>query len=96
MKQTKLRKRRVIRFAITYFAMLILFIVLIIGPLIVGHNLNIGSAFSSGALSGLVQPTGYNRNDTNYSPTGYAAHTATAGADATTTAAARFAMLRWD
>src|SRR5438045_6961161 len=39
LKQSKLRKRRVIRYAILYFLMLILFIALIAGPVIAGKFL---------------------------------------------------------
>lgn len=37
-KQSKLRKKRVIRFAVVYFLMLILFAALIVGPVVVGNN----------------------------------------------------------
>ncbi|KAF1811154.1 1,3-beta-glucan synthase [Eremomyces bilateralis CBS 781.70] len=67
LKQTKLRKRRVIRYSILYFVMLVVFIALIVGPLVAG-----------GALKNLpeiplnlLQPTKMENNDTrNYSKTG--------------------------
>ncbi|KAF8458279.1 1,3-beta-glucan synthase catalytic subunit FksP [Kalaharituber pfeilii] len=36
-KQSKLRKKRVIRFAVIYFLMLVLFVALIVGPVVVGN-----------------------------------------------------------
>jgi len=98
LKQTKLRKRRVVRFAITYFAMLILFVLLIFAPIIIGKKtgVSLGSVFGSGALAGLSQPTGYSNNDTNYSPTGWATVKGGLAADPSATAeVARRAQLHW-
>ena len=81
LKQSKLRRRRVIRYAILYFTMLILFIVLIVGPIIASRFL---TSLPSIPLQ-LIQPTGLNNNDTSSSVTG----TAEAGAAATTAAAVR-------
>lgn len=36
-KQSKLRKKRVIRFAVVYFLMLVIFVALIVGPVVVGN-----------------------------------------------------------
>ncbi|KAL8862576.1 MAG: hypothetical protein Q9178_001074 [Gyalolechia marmorata] len=65
-KQSKLRKRRVIRFATLYFIMLILFVALIVGPVVVA-KLKISLP---DIPMQLLQPTGLNNNDTLASPTG--------------------------
>ncbi|KAK4942493.1 1,3-beta-D-glucan synthase [Elasticomyces elasticus] len=89
-KQSRLRKRRVIRYAILYFIMLILFVVLIIGPVIVRNYI---TDLPKIPLQ-LIQPTGQNNNDTSGAITGSALHNfgqdATGAADtaAGTTAAA--------
>lgn len=66
MKQSKLRRRRVVRYAILYFTLLVVFIALIVGPIVAGKF--IFPAIDS-ALSGLpfklVQPTGLDRDYTN-------------------------------
>jgi 1,3-beta-glucan synthase len=66
LKQTKLRKRRVIRYAILYFVILIVFVALIAGPLVAGKYLNFGAEIPMD----LLQPTGLNNNDTSPSITG--------------------------
>lgn len=68
MKQSKLRKRRVIRFAILYFAMLVLFLVLLIAPLI-ARNMNILKNFKSFPMD-LLQPLDVDNNDTTTYYTG--------------------------
>jgi len=65
LKQSKLRKRRVIRFAILYFIIFVVFLALVIGPLIAGKYLH----FTFSTLE-LQQPTGWNNNDTSSTPTG--------------------------
>ncbi|KAL8893042.1 MAG: hypothetical protein Q9215_000047 [Flavoplaca cf. flavocitrina] len=65
-KQSKLRKRRVIRFATLYFIMLIIFVALLAGPLVVAR-LKISLP---DIPMNLMQPTGLNNNDTLSSPTG--------------------------
>lgn len=70
MKQSRLRKRRVIRFATLYFFLLIVFILLFFGPLIVAR-LNLDLSSISLPLD-LMQPTGQNNNDTFSSITGSA------------------------
>jgi len=93
LKQSKLRKRRVIRYAILYFVMLIVFVVLIVGPLVAGK-------FIKGVKipMQLAQPTGLNRNDTLSSETGTAVATGGGGAatsaGAATTAGARKMFVR--
>ncbi|KAL8854068.1 MAG: hypothetical protein Q9221_001191 [Calogaya cf. arnoldii] len=65
-KQSKLRKRRVIRFATLYFIMLIIFVALLAGPLVVARlNIKLPDIPMQ-----LLQPTGLNNNDTLSSPTG--------------------------
>jgi 1,3-beta-glucan synthase len=67
LKQTKLRKRRVIRYAIMYFFLLVVFLALIIGPIVVGKQLT----FSLPKLPmEILQPTGYSNNDTKATTTG--------------------------
>lgn len=66
LKQSKLRRRRVIRFAILYFFMLVIFLVLIIGPVIVRNYIH---SLPSIPLN-LMQPTGQNNNDTTNKETG--------------------------
>jgi len=68
LKQSKLRKRRVIRFAILYFVMLIVFLALIIGPVFAKRYVN---NLPTIPLQ-LLQPTGQNNNDTSNSQTGSA------------------------
>ncbi|KAI9773416.1 MAG: 1,3-beta-D-glucan synthase [Geoglossum simile] len=69
LKQSKLRKRRVIRFAILYFVMFAIFVALIAGPLVASKYLTSLPSIPMG----LLQPTGLNNNDTGGPPTGTAA-----------------------
>ncbi|PSN62636.1 1,3-beta-glucan synthase component GLS2 [Corynespora cassiicola Philippines] len=66
LKQTKLRKRRVIRYAILYFVILVVFIALIAGPIVAGKFLS----FDISIPMELLQPTGLGNNDTSASATG--------------------------
>jgi 1,3-beta-glucan synthase len=68
MKQSKLRKRRVIRYAILYFFLLIVFLVLIVGPIVAGKFLTL--SFLKNLPMDIMQPTGFNNNDTKSTPTG--------------------------
>lgn len=72
LKQSKLRKRRVIRFSILYFTMLVLFLALIIGPIIAGkYTASISHTLSKSFQSfPLFQPNGQNNNNTNSQITG--------------------------
>jgi 1,3-beta-glucan synthase len=70
MKQSKLRRRRVIRFAIMYYAMLVLFLALIVGPAVAGPKFVSGDTISNvidGILPDLrlVQPNGQDHDNTN-------------------------------
>ncbi|KAI9716709.1 MAG: 1,3-beta-D-glucan synthase [Chrysothrix sp. TS-e1954] len=72
LKQSKLRKRRVLRFAMLYFAMLVLFVVLLAGPIVVG-GMEGSSIFGALPKTGsyiLYQPTHASNNDTSNSQTG--------------------------
>jgi 1,3-beta-glucan synthase len=66
LKQTKLRKRRVIRYAILYFVLLVVFLVLIVGPIIAGKFIK----FNVKLPMEILQPVGFNNNDTTTSGTG--------------------------
>ncbi|KAF1811153.1 hypothetical protein P152DRAFT_62809, partial [Eremomyces bilateralis CBS 781.70] len=68
LKQTKLRKRRVIRYSILYFTMLIVFIALIAGPLVAGGALKLEEMKIEMQL---LQPSKMENNDTRgYTKTG--------------------------
>ncbi|PKX95074.1 1,3-beta-glucan synthase [Aspergillus novofumigatus IBT 16806] len=67
LKQSKLRKRRVIRFAILYFAMLILFLILLIAPLVVR---SMGLVKAPNLPFNLLQPLDKDNNDTMVTYTG--------------------------
>ncbi len=63
MKQSKLRRRRVIRYAVMYFGMFVVFVGLIVAPIVAGNKIpaSITNQLSS---TNLVQPVGLNNNDT--------------------------------
>ncbi|KAF2175059.1 glycosyltransferase family 48 protein [Zopfia rhizophila CBS 207.26] len=85
LKQTKLRKRRVIRYAILYFLILVIFAALIAGPIVAGKFLK---SLPTIPME-LLQPTGLNNNDTSASITGSRLNGA-GGDTPVETAAARF------
>lgn len=74
MKQSKLRRRRVFRFAVLYFVLFIVFMGLMIAPVFVGEKLlskditdKAGDVFGMN----LYQPNGQDNDDTNFEePTG--------------------------
>merc|ERR1712032_1099682 len=66
LKQTKLRKRRVIRYAILYFIIFVVFVALIAGPVVAGKFMKINFTIPMD----LLQPTGLNNNDTTTEVTG--------------------------
>ena len=73
LKQTKLRKRRVVRYAILYFTLFVLFMVLLIAPAVIGNLGLLDSTFESmqgDSLMYLMQPNNWNNNDTSSSKTG--------------------------
>ncbi|KAI4120785.1 MAG: hypothetical protein LQ338_006769 [Usnochroma carphineum] len=82
-KQSKLRKRRVIRFATLYFIMLIIFVALLAGPLVVAK---LKISLPSIPMD-LLQPTGLNKNDTLPSATGRQLHPVSGAAGGAATAA---------
>jgi 1,3-beta-glucan synthase len=72
MKQTKLRRRRVIRYAILYFVLLVVILALIIGPAVAGKYVP-KSITDMDILkkNALIQPTGLSNDDTlGRTPTG--------------------------
>jgi 1,3-beta-glucan synthase len=73
LKQTKLRKRRVVRYAILYFTLFILFMVLLIAPAVIGNLGLLDTTFKSlygSDFQYLMQPSDWNNNDTTSSKTG--------------------------
>lgn len=66
LKQTKLRKRRVVRYAILYFVLLVVFLAIIVGPIVAGKQLKL----DVNVPMELLQPTGFSNNDTTDTPTG--------------------------
>ncbi|KAK3319796.1 glycosyltransferase family 48 protein [Cercophora scortea] len=66
MKQSKLRKRRVIRYAVLYFVLLVVFVALLAGPLAAKSVIPQSLFKSLGDIGGfgLLQPTGLNNDDT--------------------------------
>ncbi|KKY20183.1 putative glucan synthase [Diplodia seriata] len=91
LKQTKLRKRRVIRYSILYFFLLLIFVLLIAGPLVASKFL---TSLPDIPMD-LVQPTGLNNNDTkgtSETGTGAAGGAAATGADSTAASTAKRLM----
>jgi 1,3-beta-glucan synthase len=73
MKQSRLRKRRVWRYAAVYFAMLVIFLALLVGPVLSSKNITgitngtLGDLLGPNAkepLTNILQPVGQNNNDT--------------------------------
>lgn len=95
MKQSKLRKRRVFRYAALYFVMLVVALALLVGPLVAGSQIISGTSSLTKDPSStfyLVQPIGLNNNDTrgrNETGTGAASNGATASSTSTATAKIR-------
>ncbi|KAF2770909.1 1,3-beta-glucan synthase [Teratosphaeria nubilosa] len=86
LKQSKLRKRRVVRYAILYFSMFVLFIVLVVGPVIASKFISVPKL----DIMQLEQPDNWNNNDTlGTSQTG----TALAAAAATSAGAVKRMVL---
>jgi len=63
MKQSKLRKRRVWRYAVLYFVMLVVFLALIVGPIVASPQITSGTK-SLNVPMYLLQPVGLKNNDT--------------------------------
>ncbi|KAF1956695.1 beta-1,3-glucan synthase-like protein [Byssothecium circinans] len=70
LKQTKLRRRRVVRYAILYFVLLVVFVALIAGPIIVGKMDFMKNMTKDFSIMDLMQPAGLNNNDTKAVVTG--------------------------
>ncbi|KAI1760916.1 glycosyltransferase family 48 protein [Hypoxylon sp. FL1150] len=73
MKQSKLRRRRVIRYAVMYFVMLVVFVALIVGPVVAGKQIpaSLSKEISSKLPFPLAQPAGQDIDDTkNHTQTG--------------------------
>ncbi|GJN76561.1 1,3-beta-D-glucan synthase [Purpureocillium lilacinum] len=95
-KQSKLRRRRVIRFACLYFAMLALFVGLLVGPVIAGKKMppdtlnSLGNSVSLGGKLYLLQPNldKDNTNGTTQTGTGRDGYTGAYTPSTATTAAA--------
>jgi 1,3-beta-glucan synthase len=90
MKQSKLRKRRVWRFAVLYFVMFVAFMAFLIGPVFAGTMILDATkdmVNDPEKLYHLFQPTGFNNNDTRgtfatgISATGDLAASATVSSD---------------
>ena len=70
MKQSKLRRRRVIRYAILYFVLLVVFVALIAGPLVAGKHLDLESYYNQLQFPlgknklVLMQPNFFNQDNT--------------------------------
>jgi 1,3-beta-glucan synthase len=96
MKQSKLRKRRVWRYAVLYFVMLVVFLALIVGPIVAQSEITkaaVSLTKNPSSTMYLFQPVGLNNNDTegrNETGTGAASYlaTATGGSTASSSAAA--------
>ncbi|KAF2717657.1 glycosyltransferase family 48 protein [Polychaeton citri CBS 116435] len=74
LKQSKLRRRRVIRYAILFFTMFVIFLALLIAPIIIG-NFKLVDIDTSTLVIGdivLAQPNNWNHNDTSGKQTGTA------------------------
>jgi 1,3-beta-glucan synthase len=69
LKQSKLRRRRVIRYSILYFTLLVLFIALIVGPAVAGDKIpsSLTSSLSDIAGFRLMQPNHLKNDNTNAS-----------------------------
>lgn len=63
MKQSKLRRKRVLRYAVFYFIMLILFVGLLVGPVVAGKF--IPSSIMDSVPMDLYQPTQFSNDDTH-------------------------------
>jgi 1,3-beta-glucan synthase len=71
MKQSKLRRRRVFRFAVLYFVMLIVFVGLIVGPVVGGKSVGKSLTDMVPSSLNLLQPTDLDNDDTRGdTPTG--------------------------
>jgi 1,3-beta-glucan synthase len=71
MKQSKLRRKRVFRYAILYFIMLVVFVGLIVGPIVGGGSVSNSVKGLLPTSLHLMQPNDLNNDDTRQNtPTG--------------------------
>ncbi len=65
MKQTKLRRRRVFRYAVLYFTLLVVFVGMIVGPAVAGKNIpdSVENSLSGFGMK-LFQPVDQDNDDT--------------------------------
>jgi len=56
----------VVRYAILYFVLLVVFLAVIVGPIVAGKYLD----FNVKIPMDILQPSGYSNNDTKVTPTG--------------------------
>ena len=96
MKQSKLRKRRVWRYAVLYFTMFIVFLALILGPIFTKTQILNGtsSIITDGSKTyWLMQPINQNNNNTrNRTETGTGLVSGAATTSAASTGAARIRL----
>lgn len=72
MKQSKLRRRRVWRYAVLYFTMLVIFIALLVGPILAGGTINTAtSSLAKDIPMKLLQPIWTNGTNNNTGPDYY-------------------------
>ena len=67
MKQSKLRRRRVFRYAVLYFVMLVVFVGLVVGPTVAGGKIppnSLQGIKSNGLIGDLFQPVNQNNDNT--------------------------------
>ncbi len=64
MKQSKLRRKRVFRYAVLYFVMLVVFVGLVVGPIFAGKKIP-ESVTRSLKSTDLIQPVNLDNNDTD-------------------------------
>jgi 1,3-beta-glucan synthase len=66
MKQSKLRRRRVIRYAILYFVLLVVFVALIAAPAVIGDKIlpSLKKPLADLAGFNLLQPNDLDKDDT--------------------------------
>jgi 1,3-beta-glucan synthase len=94
MKQSKLRKRRVWRYAVLYFVLLVVFLALVVGPIVAGTKI-LSPSLTKIIPDNLFQPINQNNNDTrNYTQTGTGAKSGASGASATPGASVTARMIQ--
>lgn len=100
MKQSKLRRRRVFRYAVLYFVMFVVFMALIIAPSLLGSKIPMDSIRGSlgDSFKGIFQPTGQDNDNTRgetMTGTGDPLYPGKFGPKATATASSSPEERRW-